>query len=133
MTRRTRAILSLLVALAVLSGCGDDPVAIDSHQVQFRLDEYRIEPQNVRVAEGRLRIVATNVGRLPHNLHVVRQDPDDLEALPEEIGGTQTAQPGESEPVTLEDLAPGTYRIVCTLGNHDDLGQYGKLIVEEQG
>jgi plastocyanin len=133
MTRRTRAILSLLAAAAVLSGCGDDPVKVDGRELQIRLDEYRIDPQNVEVGEGRLRIVATNVGRLTHNLKVVKQDPDDLEALPEEIGGTRTAQPGETTTVTFDDLSAGTYRLVCTLGNHDDLGQYGKLIVKEQG
>jgi plastocyanin len=132
-TRRTRATVSLLAAAAVLAGCGDEAVEIEGRQVQFRLDEYRIEPQNVKVAEGRLRIVATNVGRLTHNLKVVKQNPDDLEALPEEVGGTRTAQPGETVPVTFENLTPGTYRIICTLGNHDDLGQYGKLIVEGEG
>jgi plastocyanin len=132
-TRRTRLALSLLAASAVLSACGDEPVAVEGRQLQIRLDEYRIEPQNLKVAEGRLRIVATNVGRLTHNLKVVKQDPDDLEALPEEIGGTRTAQPGETTTITFEDLAPGKYRLVCTLGNHDDLGQYGSLEVVEQG
>jgi plastocyanin len=114
----------------LLAGCGgDEPVTIDGRTLHLRLDEYRIMPQDVRVSSGRLRIVATNVGRLTHNVKIVRQDPADLEAPAEEMGGTRTTQPGESAAVTFEDLEPGAYRLACTIANHDDLGQYGTLEV----
>ena len=123
-----------LVALALAAGCGDEePVDIEGRALQVRLDEYRVIPQNVKVREGRLRIVATNVGRLTHNLKVVKQDEDDLEEAPIESGGTRSAQPNESEAVTIESLPPGEYRMSCTIANHDDLGQYGALIVEGDG
>ena len=39
-----------------------------------------------------------------------------------------TMQPGETgEPIKVT-LTPGTYRLVCTIANHDDLGQYGTLV-----
>ncbi len=129
-----RAILAVLVALGLLlvaSGCGSEPVEIEGNTLRLRLDEYRILPQDFRVERGRLRIVATNVGRLTHNVKIVRENPEDLEAPPMEIGGTRTAQPGESGRVTFEELEPGEYRLACTIANHDDLGQYGTLIVEE--
>ena len=129
---RKRLILVPLAALALLAGCGDEePVEVDGRTVRVRLDEYRITPQNVQVKEGRLRFVATNIGRLTHNLHVVKQDEDDLEEAPTEIDGTRTAQPNETETVTIDFLAAGEYRMICTIANHDDLGQYGKLIVEK--
>jgi plastocyanin len=124
--------VALAAALALVGGCGDEePVEIDGRALHVRLDEYRIMPQNVRVKAGRLRIVATNVGRLTHNLKVVKQDEEDLEAPPTEVAGTRTAQPNESAAVTIDDLPPGEYRMICTIANHDDLGQYGKLIVEK--
>ena len=132
----TRPFRTLAVALALvlpLGGCGTaDPVDIEGRTLRLRLDEFRISPQDVRVREGRLRIVATNVGRLTHNVKIVQQDEQDLEAPPVEIGGTRTAQPGESVPVTFERLPPGTYRLACTIANHDDLGQYGTLEVGEE-
>ena len=123
--------LAILCAIPVLAaGCGaDDPVTIEGRTLRLRLDEYRIMPQDVRVSSGRLRIVATNVGRLTHNVKIVRQDESDLEAPAEEMGGTRSTQPGESAAVTFEDLEPGQYRLACTIGNHDDLGQYGTLEV----
>jgi len=123
--------VAVLAVLAVLAGgCGDEPREIEGRELRVRLDEYRIVPQDVKVRPGRLRIVATNTGRLTHNVKIVRRDEEDLEAPVTEIGGTRTAQPGESVPVTL-NLEPGEYRLACTIANHDDLGQYGTLLVEE--
>jgi plastocyanin len=129
----------LLAALALastgaLAGCGeDDPVRVEGRELRVELDEFRIMPEDVSVAAGRLRIVAVNVGRLTHNLHVVQEDEEDREAPPTDLGGTGTAQPGETATFTFESLEPGEYRIVCTITNHDDLGQYGELIVREEG
>lgn len=134
MPLRAAALPAALVAAAVaLGGCGDEePVRVEGRTLQVELDEFRIVPQNVDVGRGRLRIVAVNVGRLPHNVKVVRLDEEDREAPPTELGGTGTAQPGETATFTFEDLRPGEYRMVCTITNHDDLGQYGDLIVDEQ-
>jgi plastocyanin len=120
--------------MAILTpACGeDDPVTIDGRTLRLKLDEYRIMPQDVRVSAGRLRIVATNVGRLTHNVKIVRQDATDLEAPVEEVGGTRSTQPGESASYTFDDIRPGEYRLACTIGNHDDLGQYGTLVVTDE-
>ena len=125
-------VLVALFVVADVAACGDEePVDSEGRTLRLRLDEFRIVPQNVRVKEGRLRIVATNVGRLTHNVEVVKQDEDDLEERPEEIDGTRTAQPNESAAVTIDDLPAGEYRLICSIANHDDLGQYGRLIVEK--
>ena len=135
MSVRTALLATLALAAApLLAGCGeDDPVRIDERTLRVELDEFRIVPEDVSVASGRLRIVATNVGRLTHNLKVVKEDEEDREAPPTELGGTGTAQPGETATFTFQNLKPGEYRIVCTITNHDDLGQYGELIVRQEG
>ncbi|HEX8121306.1 MAG TPA: hypothetical protein VF549_08595 [Solirubrobacteraceae bacterium] len=126
------ALLALAVAL-LAGGCGDEaPVRVEGRTLRVKLDEFQVLPQNVDVGRGRLRIVAVNVGRLPHNLKIVQLDEEDREAPPTELGGTGTAQPGETATFTFDDLPPGEYRMVCTITNHDDLGQYGKVIVDEQ-
>ncbi|HEX2086506.1 MAG TPA: cupredoxin domain-containing protein [Solirubrobacteraceae bacterium] len=134
MPARRALLVTLALAAPALAGCGeDDPVRIEGHTLHVRLEEFRIVPEDVRVTAGRLRIVATNQGRLTHNLKVVRLDEEDREAPPTELGGTGTAQPGETASFTFEDLEPGEYRMVCTITNHDDLGQYGELYAEEEG
>ena len=123
----------ILLVAAALGGCsGDPPVEIEGRELRLELDEYRITPQDVKITPGRLRIVATNVGRLTHNVKIVKINPDDREAPPIEIDGTRTAQPLDTESTTIEALKPGEYRLACTIANHDDLGQYGKLIVSQE-
>ena len=51
---------------------------------------------------------------------------------PREYARSRTAHPGETV-VARAVLRPGRYRLVCTLANHDNLGQYGVLIVRQAG
>ena len=129
--RRARARLAslALAAPALALGCGDaEPVRLAGGTLRATLDEYLVEPQSVSVPPGRLRLVATNEGRLSHNLRVIvpSEEPGDQ---PRTLGGTATALPGETVEGTVT-LRPGRYELVCALANHDDLGQWGTLVVE---
>ncbi|MEA2224344.1 MAG: hypothetical protein QOH83_2720 [Solirubrobacteraceae bacterium] len=131
MSRSTLLATVLAVLAGVLGGCGDDDVfRTDRPVLRVTLDEYRIVPQNIVVKPGRTKLVVRNTGRLTHNL--VIQIPEGPDGKPVEIPGGRvgTMQPGETaEPVKVT-LRPGTYRLVCTIANHDDLGQYGTLEVK---
>ncbi|MCW2959343.1 MAG: hypothetical protein JWP18_2146 [Solirubrobacterales bacterium] len=136
--------MALLGTAAVLAGCGGEPAAVTDKDavLRLKLDEYTIVPQVVRVVATSdpmpIKIVATNIGRLTHNVKVERdedaEEPDDTAVLVDDtkpLGGTPTAQPGQvvrtEEPIPL---SPGRYRLTDSIGNHDNLGQYGTLIVE---
>jgi plastocyanin len=130
---RRRATLAALSALAAipLSGCGSDApyVPASGRAVSLRLDEYRVLPQRVTVPAGRVRIIARNVGRLTHNVAVVQFDRPLGEDEEKQYARTPTAHPGEVVRTSVT-LRPGKYRLVCTIANHDNLGQYGELKVE---
>jgi plastocyanin len=122
----------LLALAAVLAGCGGSSphyAKVGGHTVDVRLTEYRISPEFVQVKAGRVRIVGHNRGRLTHNVAVVQFDRP-LSGADEKTYGkpTKTLFPGQSG-VTAVDLKPGKYRLVCTIANHDNLGQYGELKV----
>jgi len=116
----------------VLAGCGEaERVRIERPILRISLDEYRIQPQNISARPGRIKIVVRNTGRLPHNL-VIQTPPEEIGDKPVDIigGRVRSMQAGEAaEPIKVT-LSPGTYRLVCTIANHDDLGQYGKLVIE---
>jgi uncharacterized cupredoxin-like copper-binding protein len=122
--------MAVLGAAAAMAGCGGEPaaVAVSGNTLRVTLDEYRIQPQNVRMKAGRIHLVATNTGQLTHNL-VVEQISDDP-TKQKVYGRTDTAHPGqtvhEQAPLTLK---PGRYRLACTISNHENLGQYGELTV----
>jgi len=123
----------LLVGAATLVGCGGGPSYVHDRDgvLQITLDEYRIRPENFAVKAGRVHLVVRNTGRLTHNLAVEAFDRPEGEQ-PKEYGRTDTLHPGqtgsERAPIVLK---PGKYRLTCTIGNHDDLGQYGELKVEK--
>ena len=131
MSRAHLMVALLAVPMLVLGGCGDDDVfRTDRPLLRVTLDEYRIVPQNVIVKPGRTKLIVRNTGRLTHNLAI--QIPEGPDGKPLDLPGGRvgTMQPGETgEPIKVT-LKPGEYRLVCTIANHDDLGQYGELTVQ---
>ena len=71
---------------------------------------------------GPLRLRLRNSGSLPHDVRVQSGDRD--------LGGTplhSRAEVGHGD----RTLAPGRYRILCTVGDHAQLGMTGALRVKE--
>ena len=84
-------------------------------------DEYSFDPSTIVLkGAGTLTVTLRNGGTLAHNLKVLRGD--------EEIGGTPTLPAGRSESARL-NLDPGSYRIICSVGDHEQLGMRGTLRV----
>ncbi len=132
MSRSPLTAACLATAVLVLGGCGEGKlVSTDRPILRITVDEYRIVPQNMKVRPGRIKIVVRNTGRLTHNL-VIQVPPKEVGDKPVEVPGARvmSMQPGETAEAIKVVLQPGTYRVVCTIANHDDLGQYGKLVVE---
>jgi len=130
MPRAARRLGLLLGLAATATGCAKaDPVPVENRTIGLRLDEYRITPQAVRAPAGRLRLIIRNLGILTHNVQVETIPDLGSDAPPEVIAKTETVHPGERSEVTFV-ASPGTYRLVCKIANHDDLGQIGTLVVE---
>ena len=127
--RPLRALATVAAATAVASCGSDDEPAGRSvtvgagRPVEVTGFEYRFDPSAVTVegAAGRpLRLTLRNGGALAHNLRVFRDD--------RELGGTPTFQAGTSRSAEVT-LPAGEYRMVCTVGNHEELGMVGTLRV----
>src|SRR3954447_9751718 len=81
--------------------------------------EYSFNPGSVVVTAGTVRFRFVNEGSLAHDLRVFRGGRD--------LGGTRPFQGGaRSAKVRLE---PGSYRMVCTVGDHATLGMSASLRV----
>ncbi len=131
---RARAGLLALAALALsglAAGCGagtstPELVLKDGGTLRVKLTEYRVSPQRVDMKAGRdglarLTVEAVNDGEIPHDLAIGRGG--------FVIGRTTTIKPGQTARAKGFALPQGTYRIFCTVSNHDVLGQYGFLVV----
>jgi plastocyanin len=116
-----RAIAAALAVLA-LSGCGGPGPAAEARggRVEITLDDFLIRPQLVRAAAGEVTFAAGNRGRLPHNFRVRGRGGEPV--------AIATLLPGERASETAV-LRRGEYKILCTVGNHEELGMYGRLVV----
>ena len=125
--RRLVPLTALLTVLA--GGCGDDDdepgrtVTTDpGKSVQVVADEYSFDPETiVLTGGGKLEVALENDGSLAHNLRV-------LDGATE-LGGTPTFSGGQTRTGTVE-VEPGEYKLVCTVGDHEELGMTGKLTVK---
>ena len=123
------AAVTRLAALAIglapapaIAGCGGDepPARPEGGRLEVVLDDFLIDPQRVRARPGRLTFRATNRGRIGHTLRVMRGN--------RELVAIKTLLPGASGQGAAT-LARGEYDLVCILGNHEELGMYGTLVV----
>jgi plastocyanin len=112
----------LALGAALLAGCGaGEPVARpEGGRLAVTLDDFLVDPQEVRAEPGRLTVRATNEGRLAHTLVIRRGE--------RQVARVQTLLPGASGEAAAR-LRRGTYDLVCILGNHEELGMYGTLVV----
>ena len=118
----TLALWSLLVA-----ACGDDDdsgrtvTAPANAKLRVLADEYSFDPSAIVLkGAGTLTLTLRNGGSLAHNLKLFRGD--------QEIGGTPTLPAGRSESSRV-NLEHGSYRMVCTVGDHEEQGMTGTLQV----
>ena len=84
--------------------------------------EYSFDPARVEVSGARpLTIRLRNAGSLAHNLQLTRNG--------KTIGGTPTFPGGETRSGRV-NLEHGRYEMVCTVGDHAELGMRGELEVK---
>ena len=119
-----------LTTLLILApgGCGGDDdrpgrtvTAKPGATLTVVADEYTFDPETiVLTGRGELTVELENAGVLAHNLKVFEGG--------DEVGGTPTFTGGKTRSGTIA-VDPGEYELVCTVGNHADLGMTGKLTV----
>jgi plastocyanin len=83
--------------------------------------EYTFDPSKLVVTGGggKLAITLKNRGSLAHDVRVTKGD--------RELGGTPSFQGGSRS--ASVDLTPGSYELICTVGDHAKLGMRASLRV----
>jgi plastocyanin len=113
-------LMASLAVASVAAGCGHTRSVGSNRTLRVALNEYRLNPQNVRVSQGTLLIIVHNYGRLTHNLVISGNG--------QTVDGTKPVAPGQSAELDLS-LAPGTYSMASTIQSDQALGEFGTLTV----
>ena len=120
----TRLVAAALTAATALSlgacGRGGPVTAVRGGHVAITLDDYSITPQRLRASPGPIAFDVVNRGAIGHTFHVLRGS--------REVVGGATLLPG-ARARESGTFTRGEYKLVCILGNHEDLGMYGTLVV----
>ena len=122
-----RFALTLALCALLAAGCGDDDepgrtvTAPANSKLTVVAGEYSFDPSAIVLSgAGTLTVILRNEGSLAHNLKLFRGD--------EEIGGTPTLPAGANDSARV-NLEHGSYRMVCTVGDHEQQGMTGTLQV----
>jgi plastocyanin len=125
-----RRLAAPLAVVALVAGCGGDDqeepgrtVTVDGGgAVSVIAREYSFDPERVVVeGGGQLAIELDNDGDLAHNLRL-RDGDRDIDGTPSIPGGRTVS--------LMTRLEPGTYEMICTVGDHAELGMTGELEVK---
>ena len=112
---------AVAAAALTLAACGgEDRVRAKPGLLRVELTDFRIKPQDIRIKAGETTVEVVNRGRLPHNFKVLAGEQTRI--------GFFTMHPGERQ-AKVRNLTRGTFELVCTVGNHRELGMYGSLRV----
>ena len=132
---------SLVLAAATTSAHAQSSAAVPAPDttiiVRANTSTLEFDPPRISAKQGtRVRIRFANVGTLPHNFVIVKDenDIDDLSAKASKVGGdyvplaqkdkmiafTKLASPGQTVEVTFVMPLPGEYTYVCLLSGHSN-------------
>jgi plastocyanin len=112
-----------------LAGCGGDDEDQPTRSATIKPNstlavtatEYSFDPGRVVVTgAGRLTIKLENAGDVAHNLRIERDG--------EDLGGTPTFPGGQTKSGRV-NLEHGRYEMICTVGDHAELGMTGEFEV----
>jgi plastocyanin len=126
-----RLAVSACLCAIVGAGCGGDDEAAPSRSpaetvpagatVRIVAREYSFTPRDIVVeGPGRLTLTLRNAGALAHNAKLFLDG--------REVGGSPTFPGGRTESGTVR-VEPGSYEMICTVGDHAQRGMVGTVTV----
>lgn len=110
------AVGAVIAVLVITSTGGATTPTFDGSTVAISLREYAMVG-DLRAPAGNVRFDVTNNGGLPHDVGI-RGGP---------ISGE--LRPGGSTTLDLGELTPGTYELICDVGDHIERGMVATLTI----
>jgi plastocyanin len=132
---RRATVISILVL--VIAGCSDNSGSATRDTISEKpstvvvvvAEEHRFVPATVST-RGATELRLDNVGALAHNWTVLAVPIKSETDLNRDIVLARAeTEPGQSSTVGLDELASGTYQVVCSIPGHFSAGMVGTLVI----
>lgn len=120
MRRTLGAGLAGSLLLLAVAACGGGGSAHPAGSTKVTMTDYKFAPADLTVKPGKAQFFLVNTGGVSHDMVVTSSDGKTL-------GKSELVQPGNSSVFTIDNLAAGSYKVVCDQPGHADLGMKGTL------
>ena len=129
-----RAIAMAAAAVLLVSACGGSAESGGPSKVTLTLGDFTIQASPASVPAGKITFTAKNVGKIDHEVAVIKTDlahdklpprANDPKKVAEDgnLGEIEDIAPGASKDLTL-DLKPGKYVLICNVESHYASGMH---------
>lgn len=120
----------LLLAAACGSSAGDGGASSQAaaaqgpaQEVKVAMGDFFYDPGDIKLKAGRVRFILTNVGQTAHRF-AIRGEEFKFDQSSRNVAAGK-------EGMLEVDLGSGTYKMGCTLGDHEKRGSVGKITVTQ--
>jgi uncharacterized cupredoxin-like copper-binding protein len=118
-----RAVAVALAAVALLAGCGGGGgTSQPAGSTKVTMTEYKFDPSDLTVPHGKAVFFLVNSGTTQHDMAIT-------DSSGNRIAVSELVSAGDSVVFTVDNIAAGSYKILCTQPGHADLGMKGTLTV----
>ena len=119
---RFAAAAALALLLWAAAACGGSGASQPAGSIKVTMSEFKFDPSSISVKPGKSTFFLVNSGSVAHDMVIEKQDGS-------RVASSELVQAGNSSVFTVDNLAAGSYRIVCTQPGHESAGMKGTLSV----
>ena len=123
--RKIAIALALVALMSVAMACGGSGASQPAGSTKVSLTEFKFDPGTsspITVAHGKAVFWLVNTGNTSHDMQI-------KDSSGSAVATSELVSAGDSKEFDVDNLAAGSYTIVCTQPGHEASGMKGTLTV----
>ncbi len=116
------SLLVLTFALLMVTACGGGGVSQPAGSIKVTMSEFKFDPTSIEAKSGKVVFFLVNTGSTSHDLVI-------MDRSGKEIAKSELVSGGSAGVFTVENLAAGSYVVICDVAGHRASGMEGQLKV----